>query len=83
MEEDFTIGYHETQEDFLKRVLKNTVTYKVTTELKTPWWLKLLRFFRIKDKRQEFEIVFKKDWFRIGDVIDNGGCDIKIVGHKK
>jgi hypothetical protein len=58
-------------------------TYLVTTELKTPWWLKLLRFFRIKDKRQEFEIIFKKDWFRIGDIIDNGRCDIKIVGRKK
>ncbi len=31
------------------------VTYKVTTELTTPWWLKVLRFFRIKKKREEFE----------------------------
>lgn len=58
-------------------------TYKVTTELKTPWWLKLLRFFRIKKKREEFEISFKKDWFRIGDIIDNGSVDIKIIGRKK
>ncbi len=58
-------------------------TYLATAELKTSFWLKLLRFFRIKSKREDFEITFDKPWFRIGDMIDSGSIDIKIVGWKK
>jgi len=58
-------------------------TYLVTTELKTPWWLKVLRFFRIKNKREEFEISFDKDWFRVNDVLNHGECDIKIISRTK
>ena len=29
--------------------------YTVTTELKTPWWLKTLRFFRIKIKEKNLQ----------------------------
>ncbi len=58
------------------------ITYKVTTELKTPWWLKLLRFFRIKNKREEFELQFDADWLRVGDILDNGSIDIKITDKK-
>ena len=56
------------------------VTYKVTTELNTPWWLKLLRFFRLKKKREEFELSFKKDWYRTGDILDSGSYNLKIIG---
>ena len=48
------------------------VTYKVTTELKTSWWLKILRFFRLKSKREDFELSFEKLWFKEGDIVDCG-----------
>lgn len=56
------------------------VSYKVTTEIRTSRWLKVLRFLRIKSKREEFEICFDKDLFRLGDIINNGSNDIKIIG---
>ena len=61
------------------------ITYKVTTELKTSWWLRLLRFFRIKGKRTEFELSFKKLWFKEGDILDCGKSNdittsVKIIG---
>ena len=40
-------------------------TYTVTTELTTPWWLKLLRYFRLKKKRESFEIVLNWDRYNI------------------
>jgi hypothetical protein len=43
--------------------------YKVTTELKTTWWLKLLRFCRVKKNRTEFEIFLNFNGFKIGDII--------------
>lgn len=43
--------------------------YKVTTELKTTWWLKVLRFCRIKKNRAEFEIFLNYNGYKIGDVI--------------
>jgi hypothetical protein len=46
--------------------------YKVTTELKTPWWLKLLRWFRLKPKRDEFDLLLGYDGFNKGDVLSNG-----------
>ena len=46
--------------------------YKVTTELKTPWWLRLLRFFHIKQKRQEFELLIGYEGFNRGDVLSSG-----------
>lgn len=52
------------------------VIYTVTTELKTSWWLKLLRFCRIKKKRQEFEIVLDKEYYKEGDILNN---EIKII----
>ena len=58
-------------------------TYRATLELKTPFWWKVLRFFRLKAKREEFGMTFKKDWFRTGDIVNNGYCDIKIIGRNK
>lgn len=41
--------------------------YKVTAELKTTWWLKVLRFCRIKKKRKEFEIYLNYNGYEVGD----------------
>ena len=54
-------------------------TYRVTTELKTSWWLKLLRFFRIKYKRTDFYLIFEKNWFKEGEIINTGNCYVKII----
>lgn len=45
--------------------------YKVTTELKTTWWLKVLRFCRIKSKRTEFEIFLNHNGYQIGGMIES------------
>ena len=59
-------------------------TYKVTTELKTLWWLKLLRFFRIKKKREEFELCFQYGVFEKGDIVLTSYNEkIKILGDRK
>lgn len=52
--------------------------YKVTTELKTTWWLKALRFCRVKKKRTEFEIFLNHNGFKIGDIIQ-GTTYLKIL----
>ena len=54
-------------------------TYTVTTELKTSWWLKLLRFFGIKNKREEFYITFVKTPFEKDDIVETGSGKIKII----
>lgn len=43
--------------------------YKVTTELKTTWWMKALRFCRIKSKRTELEIYLNYNGYEVGDMI--------------
>lgn len=55
------------------------VIYKVTTELRTPWWLKILRFFRLKNKREEFEVQFEKDWWQKGDIIRTNNCNALVL----
>lgn len=45
--------------------------YKVTAELKTTWWLKALRFCRVKSKRTEFEIFLNHNGYQIGDMIES------------
>jgi hypothetical protein len=54
-------------------------TYLVTTEFKTPWWLKLLRFFRIKDKRQEFYITIIGAPFEKGEILEAGNSKMKVI----
>ena len=54
-------------------------TYLVTTELKTSWWLKLLRYFRLKNKREEFYLSFVSTPYEKGDILDTGNCKIKII----
>ena len=54
-------------------------TYTVTTELKTSWWLKLLRFFRIKSKRADFNITLNYNFFEKDDILNSGNYSMKIV----
>lgn len=46
--------------------------YKVATELKTPWWLRLLRWLRLRPKRREFDLLLDYDGFNKGDVLSDG-----------
>ena len=54
------------------------VKYRVTTEMRTPWWVRLLRFFRLKAKREEFELVLESDVFKKGDRL-NLGSDVIVL----
>jgi len=54
-------------------------TYLVTTELKTPWWLKLLRFFRIKNKREEFKMMFDYDRYKENHIFCIYKQDLKVI----
>ena len=55
--------------------------YTVTTEVKTSWWLKILRFFRIKNKRESFTILLTYDGYNINDIIlsTSKGVDLKVL----
>lgn len=55
--------------------------YTVSTEVKTSWWLKILRFFRIKNKREEFTILLKYYGYNINDIIlsTSKGVDLKVL----
>jgi hypothetical protein len=59
-------------------------TYLVTTELKTPWWLKLLRYFRLKKNRESFEIVLNWDKYSINDIIvaTSSGEGLKVLAKR-
>jgi hypothetical protein len=48
------------------------ILYKVTTELKTSWWMKILRFLRVKKERTEFEICLNYGGYNIGDMLHSG-----------
>jgi hypothetical protein len=54
--------------------------YKVTTKLDTPWWKRLLRWLRLSEPIEEFEIEFTEDYFSIGDILDATNCKVKIIG---
>jgi hypothetical protein len=56
------------------------IIYKVTTELKTPWWVKVLRFFRVKKGRTEFEICLNYDGYNIGELLLSSAGQYKILG---
>ena len=59
-------------------------TYLVTTELKTSWWVKLLRYFRLKKNRESFEIVLNWDRYNINDIIiaTSRGKDLKVLAKR-
>lgn len=53
--------------------------YKVTTELKTPLWKRVLRWFRLYSKMKTFEILFEGDYYSVGEVLFGGDNQIKII----
>ena len=55
------------------------ILYKVTTELKTTWWIKVLRFFHVKRKRLEFEIYLNYDGYNIGELLYSSVEKYKIL----
>ena len=58
--------------------------YTVTLELKTPWWLKFLRFLRLVKKMETFEIIFEQCWYAKGDkLVVGGGDNVLIVDIRK
>ncbi len=44
-------------------------SYLVTLEIETPWWKKVLRFFRIIKKREEFTINLNYSTLKKGDIL--------------
>lgn len=60
---------------------KLPVEYIVTAELKTSWWLKFLRFFRVKNKKEDFTILLNYDGYNINDIIlaTSKGEGLKIL----
>ncbi len=57
--------------------------YIVTTEIKTTWLKKILRFFRISKPLEAFEIVLSSPYFKKGDILNIGSTkpisNIKII----
>lgn len=49
--------------------MEKITTYKVTTEIKTSWWKKLLRFFKLLKPRVEFSCSFYEELFKKDDII--------------
>lgn len=55
-------------------------TYIVTAEIKTSCWLKLLRFFKIKNKRIDFYLTLDSNMLEKNEVIALGnGKELKMV----
>ena len=55
-------------------------TYLVTLELKTTWWKKLLRFFKLIKKRTDFSLTLSTDCFKKGDILTQYNCfDLLIL----
>lgn len=59
-------------------------TYLVTTEIKTSWWLKVLRFLRVKGKLQTFKSCLEYSCFNENDILNTGNSgDLKVISRKK
>lgn len=56
--------------------------YKVTTELETTWWTKILRFCRVKKSRTEFEICLNYNGYKVGGIIQSTVL-FKILGKEE
>jgi len=54
------------------------VRYKVTTEIKTALWKKILRWFKIIPKLPVFTLILNAD-FRVGHVLYGGQGKVKIL----
>lgn len=56
--------------------------YTVTTEIKTTWLKRVLRFFRISKPLETFEIVLSSPYFNKGDILNMGytkSNNIKVI----
>lgn len=59
-------------------------TYLVTTEIKTSWWLKVLRFLRIKDKLQTFKLCLEYSSFNENAILNTGNSgDLRVISREK
>ena len=59
------------------------VKYIVTLEIKTPFWKKLFRFFRLIKQREEFTLILETDLFKEGDILSQSdGEDLLILKRK-
>jgi hypothetical protein len=55
-------------------------TYTVTLELKTSWWKKFWRFFKVIKQREEFKLTLSADCFKEGDILASPeGNDLLIL----
>lgn len=57
-------------------------TYIVTTELTTSKFTKLLRFFRLKEKREEFKLTFSYSGYKAKDILYNGELGSLLIIEK-
>lgn len=57
--------------------------YIVTLEIKTPFWKKLFRFFRLIKQREEVTLILDTDLFKEGDILSQfDGEDLLILRRK-
>jgi len=54
-------------------------TYLVTLEIETPWWKKVLRFFRLVKRREDFTINLNYFTLTKGEIILQPGCDKLLI----
>jgi hypothetical protein len=54
-------------------------TYLVTLEIETPWWKKVLRFFRLVKRREDFIITLFTSLFEEGEILLQPGCDKLLI----
>ena len=54
-------------------------TYLVTLEIKSPWWKKVLRFFRLVKRRDEFVITLNYSSLTKGEILLQLGCDKLLI----
>lgn len=59
--------------------MKTKTTYIFPHELKTPWWKRLLRFFRLLKPRETFVVTFMLGTFKKGDIVDFGGDQRAVI----
>jgi predicted P-loop ATPase/GTPase len=53
--------------------------YTVTSELKTPWHLKLRRFFRLAKPREVFNLKIQTNVFLPGELLFTGDTHVVVI----
>jgi hypothetical protein len=53
--------------------------YLVTSEIKTPWWKKILRFLRIMKKKETFCMTLHGQYFKVGDIFHTGPGETFLI----